>query len=103
MERFKLRGKEEEEQPVIERVASEVKRMHASSNTLASKMRKTAEDTKRRAEERRKEAVREMQGRLAQYKKESEARVERFRENVRRRISHTWGTHKPGTRVTDIV
>jgi uncharacterized protein YukE len=102
MERLKPKVKEEDE-VVIEHFASEVKRMrtgasqlHASSNALRASMKK-------RAEERRGEATRRMQGRVAQLKKEFEAVTEKLKESNKRRIAHIWGSHKPGTRVADII
>lgn len=102
MERLKPKAKEEDE-VVIERFASEVKRMrtaasqlHASSNALRASMKK-------RAEERRGEATRRMQGRVAQLKKEFEAGAEKLKESNKRRMAHIWGSHKPGTSVADII
>jgi uncharacterized protein YukE len=116
MERLRLRAKEEDE-VVIERFASEVKRMrtaasqlHASRNTLRASMKKTAEENGRQTTRRMQGKVAELQGdvaqlqsRFGQLRKQLEGGAEKLKENTRQRIAQVWGSHKPGTSVADII
>ena len=89
--------------PVIEEFASEVRRMKEEAvntqktfNAFHVKMRKEAE-------ERRSQALAEIRSNLNLLRRSSEEFRTKFNEKVRNRMHNIWGTHPPGTKVTDIL
>jgi cell fate (sporulation/competence/biofilm development) regulator YmcA (YheA/YmcA/DUF963 family) len=82
--------------PVIEEFASEVRRMKEEAVNTQKKMRKEAE-------ERRSQALAEIRSNLNLLRRSSEEFRKKFNENVRNRMHKIWGTHPPGTKVTDIL
>ena len=82
-------------QPVIEEFASEVRRMrgraadmYKASNAFSAKMKREAE---------------KIQGNVNLLRKSFEEFREKSNQAVRNRMRRIWGTHPPGTKVTDIL